>query len=98
VRLPVEPGRLRRRFPSLTDEDVAAYAEVTRALLADPAGRARRLAEVFAAAQRGREKEAAAAPLRDEERVALAYARALAKMQGGAAGRAGATPGSRMGR
>jgi hypothetical protein len=82
VKLPVDPERLRRQFPSLTDEDLAAYAEVTRSLLADPARRGRRLAEVLAAAQRGREKETAAAPLDDEERLALAYVRALEKTQG----------------
>ncbi len=80
MRLPVPPERLRERFPSLTDEDLAAYSEVTQALLADP--RARRLAEVLAAAQRAREKEAASAPPEDDERLALAYVRALEKMQG----------------
>ena len=80
MRLPVPPERLRVRFPSLTDEDLAAYSEVTQALLADPRGR--RLAEVLAAAQRAREKEAASAPPEDDERLALAYVRALEKMQG----------------
>jgi len=78
----VEPDRLRQRYPSLDDEDLAAYSAVTRALLADPRARGRRLAEVMAAAARGREKEAAAAPLDEEERLAVAYVRALAKMQG----------------
>jgi hypothetical protein len=82
VRLPVDPERLRGLFPSLSDDDLAAYAEVTRALLAEPRVRGRRLAEVLAAAQRGREREAAAAPLPDDERLALAYVRALEKMQG----------------
>ena len=82
MKLPVAPEQLRERFPSLTDDELAAYAEVTRALLADARGRGRRLAEVLAAAQRGREKEAAAAPLADDERLALAYVRALEKMQG----------------
>ena len=81
MKLPVEPERLRERFPSLTDGDLAAYAEVTRSLTL-PGARGRRLAEVFAAAQRGREKEAAAAPLEEDERLALAYVRALEKMQG----------------
>ena len=81
MKLPVDPERLRKEFPSLTDADLAAYAEVTRSLLADPAGRGRRLAELLAAAQRGREKEAASAPLEDDERLALAYVRALEKMQ-----------------
>jgi hypothetical protein len=83
VRLPVEPDRLRRSFPSLTDEDLAAYGEVTRALLAEPRSRGRRLAGILTAAQRGREKEAAAAILDDDERLCLAYVRALEKMQAG---------------
>jgi hypothetical protein len=82
VKLPVEAERLRRSFPSLTDEDLRAYEEVTRGLLAAPQARGRRLAEILASAQRGREKEAAAAPLEDAERLALAYVRALEKMQG----------------
>jgi len=82
VKLPVDPERLRQRFPSLSDADLAAYAEVTRALLADPAGRGRRLGEVFAAAERAREKDASSAPLEDDERLALAYIRAMEKMQG----------------
>lgn len=82
MRLPVEPARLRDRFPSLTDEDLSAYSEVTRALLAEPRARGRKLADVMAAAERGRAKEAAATPLEDDERVAVAYIRALARMQG----------------
>jgi hypothetical protein len=82
VKLPVEPERLRQLFPSLTDDDLAAYSEVTRALVAHPGARGRKLAAVMAAAERGREKEAMAAPLEDEERVAVAYVRALGKMQG----------------
>ncbi|HXK11368.1 MAG TPA: hypothetical protein VMT70_17120 [Vicinamibacteria bacterium] len=82
MKLPVEPERLRQRFPSLTDEDLAAYSAVTRALVALPRARGRRLAEVMAAADRGRAKEAAAMPLEEEERLAVAYLRALEKMQG----------------
>ena len=81
MKLPVDPERLRKEFPSLTDEDLAAYTQVTRSLLAEPARRGRRLAEVLAAAQRAREKEAASAPLEDDERLGLAYVRALEKMQ-----------------
>ena len=82
MKLPIEPAELRRRFPSLTDDDLAAYSEVTSALLAEPRARGRLLTELLAAAQRGREKEAGRAPLEGEERLALAYVRALVKMQG----------------
>jgi hypothetical protein len=83
VKLPVEPERLKQSFPSLTDEDLAAYSEVTRSLLADPRSRGRRLAEILSAAQRAREKEAVAAPPDHDEGLCLAYLRALEKMQGG---------------
>lgn len=82
MRLPVEPERLRREFPTLSDEDLAAYEAVTRELLAHPSSRGRRLAAVLAAVDRAREKAAAGIALEEEERQALAYARALAKMRG----------------
>jgi hypothetical protein len=81
VSLPVEGERLRREFPSLTDEYLAAYEAVTRRLLADPRARGRVLADVMAGGQRAREKDAAGAALDPEEALALAYLRALGKMQ-----------------
>jgi hypothetical protein len=82
LKLPVEPERLRSRFPSLTDEDVDAYVEVTRRVLADPGSRGRAMAEVMAAAQRAREREAGGAELAPDERLALRYLHAVGKMQG----------------
>jgi hypothetical protein len=82
VTLPVDPERLRRQFPSLTDEDLEAFAAVTRRILADPRQRGRVLAETMALAQRAREKVAQDVGLDDVEGRALAYAGALAKMQG----------------
>jgi hypothetical protein len=86
MRLPVTAARLRAEFPALTDEDVAAYQEVTGRLVASPRDRGRLLAEVLAAAARAREKETASSPLTEEERLALAYFRALEKTQGRKAG------------
>ena len=80
--LPVDPERLRQQFPSLTDDDLAAFEEVTRRILADPRARGRVLAETMTLAQRAREKQAQEIPLEPEERLALAYASALGKMQG----------------
>jgi hypothetical protein len=80
--LPVDPERLRFQFPSLTDEDLEAFAAVTRRILADPRQRGRVLAETMTLAQRAREKVALDAALDEAERLALAYASALAKMQG----------------
>ena len=82
TKLPVEPERLRVRFPGLTDEDLDAYVTVTRRVLADPRRRGRALAEVMAAGQRAREREAAGAPVPEDEALALRYLLAVGKMQG----------------
>lgn len=82
MKLPVEPERLRSRFPSLTDEDVDAYVEVTKRVLADPRSRGGAMVEVMAAAQRASEREAGGAELAQDERLALRYLRAVGKMQG----------------
>ncbi len=79
--LPVEPDRLRRRFPSLSDEDLAAYGAVTCRILADPRARGRVLVDVMSAASRAGEKEVLGVELASDERTALAYVRALRKMQ-----------------
>jgi hypothetical protein len=82
LKLPVEPERLRSCFPSLTDEDVDAYVEVTKRVLADPRSRGRAMADVMASAQRAREREAGGAELAPDERLALRYLSAVGKMQG----------------
>ena len=82
MKLPVEPDRLRSSFPSLTDEDLEAYAAVTQRVLADPRSRGRAMADVMAAAQRAAERETEGAELTDDERLALRYVRAVGKMQG----------------
>ena len=82
MKLPVEPERLRSRFPSLTDEDIDAYVTVTKRVLADPRSRGPAMAEVMAAAQRASEREAGGAELTEDERLALRYLRAVGKMQG----------------
>jgi hypothetical protein len=82
LKLPVEPDRLRSSFPSLTDEDLEAYAAVTQRVLADPRSRGRAMADVMAAAQRAAERETEGAELTDDERLALRYVRAVGKMQG----------------
>jgi hypothetical protein len=78
--LPVDPERLRRQFPALTDEDLQAYVEVTRRILGGPPGeRARLTREVLA---RGRQARDGAAPASAEDALALRYVRAVEKMQG----------------
>jgi len=82
TKLPVEPERLRARFPGLTDDDLLAYVTITRRVLADPRSRGRALAEVMAAGQRAREREAAGAAVPEDEALAQRYLLAVRKMQG----------------
>jgi hypothetical protein len=80
VKLPVPPERLKERFPSLTDDDLQAYTEVTTRLL----GRAKKgkaLSEIMTMAVRAREKEAGGETLDPDELLALRYLRAVEKMQ-----------------
>ena len=80
--LPVDPERLRKQFPALTDEDLAAYALVTQAVLGDPAARAKSMAALMATARDAREKAVAGqAPTREGD-LALRYLAAVEKMQG----------------
>jgi hypothetical protein len=80
VKLPVPPERLKALFPTLTDDDLRAYAEVTERLLAETR-KGRVLSEIMAAGQRAREKEAAGATPDEAESLALRYLRAMEKMQ-----------------
>jgi hypothetical protein len=80
VKLPVPAERLRARFPSLTDEDLEAYTEVTRRLLGQP-GKGRALSEVMSTAVRAREKQGAGQALEEAEDLALRYLQAMEKMQ-----------------
>jgi hypothetical protein len=82
--LPVDPERLRRQFPDLTADDLAAYTEVTRRILgeASPDKRARLLRDTLARGQQARDKRAAGAALTEGELLDLRYLQAVAKMQG----------------
>jgi len=81
--LPVDPARLRRQFPELTDGDIEAFEEVTRRILGEgkTEARARLTREIVA---RGREATARAATgvtLSPEETLAVRYLAAVEKMQ-----------------
>ena len=80
--LPVDPDRLRRQFPSLTDVDIEAYETVTRSILdkKGPAERGRATREILETARSAREKSEDR--LTEAERLALKYLDALDKMQG----------------
>jgi len=79
--LPVEVARLRREFPDLTPEDVAAYVKVTRQVLGDPGTRAKAMRDVMEHAREAQDKEAAGGALTEDERGLVRYLAALAKMQ-----------------
>lgn len=79
--LPVDIERLKAQFPALSETDLRAYAAVTRRVLRDPATKARVLGEVMAQARAAGEKLAAGASLIADESLALAYLRAVEKMQ-----------------
>jgi hypothetical protein len=78
----VDPDRLRREFPELTDEDVAAYVAVTRRILAASAeGRGRVTRDTLAGARAAREKAGRGGPLTPEETLLGRYLAAMEKMQ-----------------
>ena len=78
--LPVDPERLRARFPDLDDGDLAAYVEVTQRVLANPTRKGRLMAEILAEGRRVRGK--ARESLTADESLALKYLIAVEKMQG----------------
>jgi hypothetical protein len=82
--LPVDPERLKRQFPDLTADDLHAYVEVTRGILAQvsPDRRARLLRETLARGRQARDKKAGGATLSEGESLELRYLQAVAKMQG----------------
>jgi hypothetical protein len=81
--LPVDPARLRREFPDLTDGDIAAFEEVTRKILAEARAdaRARLTREILTRGRQARERESAGAKLSGDEALAARYLAAVDKMQ-----------------
>jgi hypothetical protein len=75
----VNPERLKKEFPDLTEEDLEAYVTVTRRLLADPTKRVQVLEDVKAKAQAAQAK--AGAGLSPDEALAGRYMQAIQKMQ-----------------
>jgi hypothetical protein len=80
--LPVDPARLKAQFPSLTDDDLQAYVEVTRRILANaPEDRARITRDTVTLGRAAREKQTGGQPLTAKEEGALRYLAAVDKMQ-----------------
>ena len=80
--LPVDPARLRRQFPDLTDGDIAAYEEVTRLILAQskPEARARMTREIVARGRQALARAAAGTTLSADETLAARFLAAVDKM------------------
>ena len=89
--LPVDPDRLRRQFPQLTDADIEAYETVTRNILDKKrlAERGRATREIMEMARSAREKAEAGDTLTEAEGLARRYLDAVEKMQGRTSGPAG---------
>ncbi len=79
--VPVDPARLRREFPDLSEADLDAYVTVTRQVMADPLQRAARIREAMQAAEQARVKTARGESPGPNEALALRYVTALEKMQ-----------------
>lgn len=82
--LPVDPARLRKQFPDLTDADMEAYEEVTRRILSErrPAARAKLTREILVQGREARARVAGGATLSSDESLAVRYLAAVDKMQG----------------
>lgn len=80
--LPVDPARLRRQFPDLTDGDIAAFEEVTRRILGEgkPEARARLTREIVARGREATTRAATGVTLSAEETLAVRYLAAVDKM------------------
>ena len=79
--LPVDPARLREQFPALTDEDVAAWSEVTARVLSAGPKRGAIVMDVVARGRAALARQAAGETLSGDDDVAARYIVATEKMQ-----------------
>lgn len=80
--LPVDPERLRRLFPALGEEELAAYVKVSHRILGQsPGARAAVTRSALADGRRARDKREAGGTLSPEEALLGRYLDALEKMQ-----------------
>ncbi len=78
--LPVDPERLRKQFPTLSDEDLLAYVEVTRRVLAEPQAKGKAMRAILESGRAARSRPAAERSA--DERLHVRYLEAVDKMQG----------------
>jgi hypothetical protein len=81
--LPVDPERLKAEFPDVSSDDLDAYVQVTkRVLAAGPKERPKLIRQILDGALDAREKEMQGKALTDQERLWIRYRAAVEKMQG----------------
>ena len=79
---PVDLARLRREFPALTDDEVAAYVEVSRRVLTAPTERRAAVVRgTMEGARAARAKAGRGEALAPEESLLARYLDAVEKMQ-----------------
>jgi len=81
MRLPVDPERLRGEFPDLSDDDLAAYRQVTETVLAKSQERPLFMREVLDGARKARERLQKGGALSGPEHLWVRYLGAVEKMQ-----------------
>jgi hypothetical protein len=80
--LPIDPERLRKSFPDLTDADVAAYVAITRRVLgSDQKQRAQTLHGLMQNGRAAQERAASGGSLSEDEALLVRYLGAVQKMQ-----------------
>jgi len=80
VSLPVDPERLRKQFPGLTDGDLEAYVEVTKRVLEGPQAKGKAMRAILESGRAARSKPVAS--LTSDEQLHVRYLEAVDKMQG----------------
>lgn len=79
--LPVDPDRLRREFPALSQDDLDAYVEITERVMAAGKDRPRLMKEILAGARAARERQQKGETLSAQETLRVRYLSAVEKMQ-----------------
>lgn len=85
--LPVDPERLRREFPSLSDEDLDAYVTVTKQVMSAGKERSQLMREILEGARAARERRERGVKLTQKEQLWARYLDAVDKMQASTARR-----------
>jgi hypothetical protein len=85
--LPVDPERLRREFPTLSDQDLDAYVTVTTQVMGAGKDRPQLMRDILEGARAARERRQQGQALKDQEQLWVRYLDAVEKMQASTARR-----------